>query len=99
MNKNIYEFLKELKFDDGEIETLLNAAPVLGEVSFEQALSNMTAIVSMHNNSDIRSSAQRNNGYAFSRGGYKKIRAACRLSMPFVRACRTCLELYIRGGR
>lgn len=47
MNKNIYEFLKELKFDDGEIETLLNAAPVLGEVSFEQALSNMTAIVSM----------------------------------------------------
>ena len=46
MNKNIYEFLKELKFDDGEIETLISAAPVLEELSFEQALANMTAVVS-----------------------------------------------------
>ena len=46
MNQNIYNFLKELKFDDGEIETLLRAVPVLEETSFEKAFSNMTAVVS-----------------------------------------------------
>ena len=46
MNQNIYNFLKELQFDDGEIETLLRAVPVLEETSFEKAFANMSAVVS-----------------------------------------------------
>ena len=46
MNKDIYNFFKELKFDDGEIETLLNIAPVLEETPFQKAFSNMSAVVS-----------------------------------------------------
>ena len=45
MDKQIYEFLKELKFDDAEIQTLLSIAPVLEETSIEQALQNMTIVV------------------------------------------------------
>lgn len=46
MNQDIYNFLKELMFDDGEIETLLRAVPVLNETPFEKAFANMTAVVS-----------------------------------------------------
>ena len=44
MNKDIYNFFKELKFDDGEIETLLNIAPVIEETPFQKAFSNMSAV-------------------------------------------------------
>ena len=46
MNKDIYYFFQELLFDDGEIETLLRACPVLEETPFQKAFSNMTAVVS-----------------------------------------------------
>ena len=45
MDNSIYNFLKELKFDDGEIQTLLSVAPVLEEVSAEQAIQNMSLVV------------------------------------------------------
>ena len=46
MNKNIYEFLKELKYDDAEISTLIDIAPVLEEIPFEKAFANMSLVVS-----------------------------------------------------
>lgn len=45
MDNSIYEFLKELKFDNGEIETLLSVAPVLEEISAEHAIQNMSLVV------------------------------------------------------
>lgn len=46
MDKIIYDFLKELKFDDGEIETLVSIAPTLEELSVAEAEENMNAVIS-----------------------------------------------------
>lgn len=45
MDKRIYEFFKELKFNDAEIENLLSIAPVLDEMEFDDVLCNMTVVV------------------------------------------------------
>lgn len=44
MDNTIYEYLKILKFNDDEIATLLEIAPVLEETSAEDAAKNIDAI-------------------------------------------------------
>ncbi len=46
MEKFVYEFLKELKFDDGEIATLVSINPVLEELSVKEVEENLNAVIS-----------------------------------------------------
>ena len=46
MNNIIYDFFKELKFDDAEIATLVSIAPTLEELSVAEVEENMNAVVS-----------------------------------------------------
>ena len=45
MDKSLYEFFKELKFDDGEIEILISTSPTLDEIDISQAIANMSLVV------------------------------------------------------
>lgn len=46
MDKLLYNFFKELKFDDGEIETLIEQSPVLEELSVDEASENLNILIS-----------------------------------------------------
>lgn len=46
MDKLLYNFFKELKFDDGEIETLVEQSPVLEELSVDEASENLNILIS-----------------------------------------------------
>ena len=46
MDNIIYDFFKELKFDDSEIATLISIAPTLEELSVAEAEENMNAVIS-----------------------------------------------------
>lgn len=45
MDYQIYDFLKMLKFNDGEISLLLDITPTLAEISADEAAKNIDAVV------------------------------------------------------
>jgi len=45
LENKIYEFFKELKFNDGEIENLLEIAPAIAETSVNDIVENMSVVV------------------------------------------------------
>jgi len=45
MDKDLYKFLRELKFNDHEVEFLLSVAPALEEITVSTAIQNMTLVV------------------------------------------------------